>query len=128
MKNLFNNNFIGHIIYDIFLLSFFGYLGIFFVEGIRRGIVVQFVNVDYLLMVCGLTGLTSLFFETPKAHTNSRLRLAILCLFIAALVSFGIYGHVGQKSLFAILFAFACGLIIFLASYLVLIDIKDANR
>ncbi|MBI4272648.1 hypothetical protein HY621_02245 [Candidatus Uhrbacteria bacterium] len=109
--------FFSSIIFDVFLASLAVFLLSFLIEQEWKGAVVQWVNLNYVLVICLVSGILAILFpkEVEKDHPGAGYWIGSVFISIAA--GFIAYKHSEELGVWA--YAFACGvsLIIFFISY-----------
>jgi len=65
-------DFFSYLVYDIFLASFFVYSVSFFLEFLVKGIVVNYVNLNIVLIICFFSGFCSVV--RPFGSTSSTIK------------------------------------------------------
>ncbi len=112
MKNIFS-----HIIYDVFLTSLTVFLLSFLIEMQWKGAVVQWVNLNYVLVICLISGILSVLFPKQTEKTRPGAGYWIGSLLISAAAGFISYKQADELGMWAYAFAFGVSLIILFISY-----------
>lgn len=109
--------FFSSIIYDVFLASLTVFLLSFLIESQWKGSVVQWVNLNYVLVICLVSGILSILFPKETVKTNPGVFYWIGSALISIAAGFLSYKHSEELGLWSYGFAFGVALIIFCVSY-----------
>ena len=64
-------HYIAPLCYDIFLASLLVYTASNLLETVRRGMVVDYINIQYLLIVCIISGALAVLLSPPDTITET---------------------------------------------------------
>ena len=73
-------SFFSGLVFDVFFTSFFLFIVSFFLEGVRKGIIVNFLNLKVILLICILSGAISVFFPVHRERQKGGVLQAALFL------------------------------------------------
>lgn len=121
--------FFSSIIYDVFLASLAVFLLSFLIESQWKGAVVQWVNLNYVLVICLVSGILSVLLPKEAVQTRPGLGYWIGSILISAAAGFLSYKHSEELDLWSYGFAFGIALIIFCISYVLASnDLSDVSE
>lgn len=119
------SDFFKTLCYDIFIASFATYLASIGIESISRGFITSVVQLNGVLLICGVSGLVVLIFP-PKAVTSNSALDYVFSITIAGLASVLTYQVLKTEGTIAPLLAITMGVLILVFTLsLRKISIKD---
>lgn len=73
---------------DIFAISMVSFVALFFLELIRPKFVIAYINLNYVLLLCLLSGIIAVIFEKENAEAGNREKIGIDVLLIFSVITF----------------------------------------
>ncbi len=113
--------FLSSIIYDVFLSSLTVFLLSFLIEAQWKGVVVQWVNLNYVLVICLVSGILSVLLPKQTEKTRPGIGYWIGSLLISVSAGFISYKHSDELGVWAYAFALGVAMIIFFIAYVLAI-------
>lgn len=116
MKIIFPTLLIGQVATDMFVVSFFVYSISFLFEGIAKGSIVQYLDLNRVLAICLVSGILSALLMPSYPRTDSKITRVASAFFFSALVGVIIWRYTSQTGYGALFYGVLASCLVLLVS------------